>query len=222
MDATFPPGVPWKAKETLGSASPRGQAASIKRLYAAANCGLGLKELITNPDRWKARRVMCSTCMSTSPIDSGVCALSCGVSSCCHSAKSVTMRAAPVSLLSCPWLHMHERETVSTHIRAADARRSVHTYAGRRAQDRRSQLTVKRARAGAPPTPQRAIATLAQLRARRPATVADPLAPGVAGASAWAAADCAASAAAPAPPRPAAAPAPRLLMGRRKILFYFF
>ena len=188
MDATFPPAVPWKAKETLGSASPRGQAASLKRRCAAANCGLGTKELITNPDRWKARRVMRLTCMSTSSIDS-VCALSCGVSSCCHCAKSVTMRA---------WLHMHERTTVSTHIRAADARRSVHTYAGRRAQDRRSQLTVKRARAGAPPTPQRAIATLAQLRARRPATVADPLAPGVAGASAWAA-----SAAGPAPPRPA-------------------
>ena len=125
MDATFPPGVPWKAKEILDSAPPGGRAAAIKRPYAAANCGLGSKELITYPDRWKARRIMCSTCMSTSPIDSGVCAFSCGVSSCCHSAKSVTMRAAPFSLLSCPSLHTHERETVSTHIRAACARRSV-------------------------------------------------------------------------------------------------
>ena len=38
--------------------------------------------------------------------------------------------------------------------------------ATRRAQDRRSPLTVKRTRAGAPPTPQRAIATLAQRPAR--------------------------------------------------------
>ena len=44
--------------------------------------------------------------------------------------------------------------------------------------------------------------------AQRPAKVAHPLAPGVAGASAWAA-----DAAAPAPSRPVAAPAPRLLMG---------
>ena len=43
---------------------------------------------------------------------------------------------------------------------------STKIWATRRAQDRRSQLTVKRTRAGAPPTPQRAIATLAQRRAR--------------------------------------------------------
>ena len=39
---------------------------------------------------------------------------------------------------------------------------SAKIRATRRAQDRRSPLTVKRTRAGAPPTPQRAIATLAQ------------------------------------------------------------
>ena len=43
---------------------------------------------------------------------------------------------------------------------------SAKIRATRRAQDRRSQLTVKRTRAGAPPTPQRAIAALAQRRAR--------------------------------------------------------
>ena len=126
MDATFPPGVPWKAKETAGSASPRERAASLKRLYAAANCGLGLKELIANPDRLKARRVMCSTCMSTSSIDSGVLALSCGVSSCCQSAKSDTMRLAPFSLLSCPSLHTHERETRDGQYTHTRGRRRAH------------------------------------------------------------------------------------------------
>ena len=43
---------------------------------------------------------------------------------------------------------------------------SAKIRATRRAQDRRSPLTVKRTRAGAPPTPQRAIATLAQRPAR--------------------------------------------------------
>ena len=94
-------------------------------------------------------------------------------------------------------------------------------WATRRAQDRRSPLTVKRTRAGAPPTPQpRHRDPRSGLRgtrtAQRPAKVAHPLAPGVSGPSAWAA-----SAAGPAPPRPAAAPALRMLMGRRKILFYF-
>jgi len=52
--------------------------------------------------------------------------------------------------------------------------------------------------------------------AQRPAKVAHPLAPGVTGASA-----ASPAAVAPAPPRPAAPPALRMLMGRRKILFYF-
>ena len=43
---------------------------------------------------------------------------------------------------------------------------STNIWATRRAQDRRSQLTVKRTRAGAPPTPQPAIATLAERPAR--------------------------------------------------------
>ena len=43
---------------------------------------------------------------------------------------------------------------------------SAKIRATRRAQDRRSPLTVKRTRAGAPPTPQRAIAALAQRPAR--------------------------------------------------------
>ena len=188
MDATFPPGVPWKAKETAGRASPRERAASLKRLYAAANCGLGLKELIANPDRLKARRVMCSTCMSTSSIDSGVLALSCGVSSCCQSAKSDTMRLAPFSLLSCPSLHTHERETRDGQYTHTRGRRRAH----------RRPLS-------APSRPSRSC-----VRGAGRATVAHPLAPGVA----WA------SAAAPAPPRPAAAPASRLLMAA-KFLFFF-
>ena len=98
---------------------------------------------------------------------------------------------------------------------------SAKIRATRRAQDRRSPLTVKRTRAGAPPTPQRAISALAHRRAPHahdaaPRKVAHPLAPGVTGAS-----TASPAAVAPAPPRPAAPPAPRLLMGRRKILFYF-
>ena len=98
---------------------------------------------------------------------------------------------------------------------------SAKIRATRRARDWRSPLTVKRTRAGAPPTPQRAIAALAQPPARHahgaaPRKVAHPLALGVTGASAWAPASVA-----PAPPRPAAPPALRMLMGCRKILFYF-
>ena len=85
-----------------------------------------MKELIANPDRLKARRVMCSTCMSTSSIDSGVLALSCGVSSCCQSAKSDTMRLAPFSLLSCPSLHTHERETRDGQYTHTRGRRRAH------------------------------------------------------------------------------------------------
>ena len=96
--------------------------------------------------------------------------------------------------------------------RAASAREgSRKIRATRRAQDRRSPLTVKRTRARAVPTPHRPIdvvgpdshSGLRGTGARNgPAKVAHPLALGVTGASAWAPA-----AIAPAPPRPADPPA---------------
>ena len=114
----------------------------------------------------------------------------------------------------------HPRRTRRARSRAASAREgSRNMRATRRAQDQRSPPTVKRTRARAVPTPQRAIAAggvgsrsgLRGTGARNgPAKVAHPLALGVTGASAWAAA-----AIAPAPPRPAPLPALRLLMGRR-------
>ena len=61
----------------------------------------------------------------------------------------------------------HPRRARRFFCRAASAPEgSAKIRATRRAQDRRSPLTVKRTRAGAPPTPQRAIATLAQRPAR--------------------------------------------------------
>ena len=114
--------------------------------------------------------------------------------------------------------------------RAASAREgSRKIRATRRAQDRRSPLTVKRTRARAVPTPQRAIAAggvgsrsgLRGTGARNgPAKVAHPLAADVTVAAAWSSSACRAR-----PPRPAASPAIRLLMGRRssgqKICFIF-
>ena len=61
----------------------------------------------------------------------------------------------------------HPRRARRFFCRAASAPEgSAKIRATRRARDRRSPLTVKRTRAGAPPTPQRAIAALAQRPAR--------------------------------------------------------
>jgi hypothetical protein len=105
----------------------------------------------------------------------------------------------------------HPRRARRARSCAASAREgSRKIRAARRAQDRRSPLTVKRTRAHAVPTPQRAIAaggvgsrsSLRGTGARNgPAKVAHPLALGVTGASAWSPADIA-----PAPPRPAPPP----------------